>query len=209
MTINVNVDNTGANARPLIIFYEGPDRGLSENYDTAELAGNQSAKPKEAYQYLTARDPQPLVLNLNKDFKGILFAPNSPVIIKGNGHKMEGFVVAKEFVNDAGYNEYGDLTTSQLATTVKRRPVEGELPYNAKSFDEFRATYYNSFTAYKQKNFDEYEWVYDANAAFGLSSESHYAHFGITELERTVYTTLNPDQSKDMFFTTVRSKWIT
>ena len=209
MTINVNVDNTGADARPLVIFYEGPDRGLSESYDTAELAGNQTAIPKESYPNLTVRDPQPLVLNLNANFKGILFAPNSPVIIKGNGYKMEGFVVAKEFVNDAGCNSYGDLNTSPISYSVKRRPVAGELPYNAKSYEEFVTKYSSGFTAYKAANFANYEYVYDANAAFGLSADSHYAHFGITELDRTVYTTLNPDTSVDMFFTTIRSKWIT
>ena len=62
--------------RPLVIFYDGPER---INADTQK------------------RDPQPVILNLNADFRGILFAPNSPVVINGNGHKFEGFVIAKEF----------------------------------------------------------------------------------------------------------------
>ena len=43
-----------------------------------------------------------MTLNLEKDFRGILFAPNSPVCIKGNGHKLQGFVVAKEFIDEEG-----------------------------------------------------------------------------------------------------------
>ena len=207
INININVSNTGEKDRPLVIFYEGPDRGLTEAYDQAEISGNQTVNPKETYGELTLRDPQPLVLNLNADFRGILFAPNSPVIIKGNGHKFEGFVVAKEFyTGTTSSDSYGSL--KGIGNPTKRRPVEGELPYNAKSFDEFRATYYNSFTAYKQKNFDEYEYVYEMSS-FNLSSASHYDWFDIPELERTIYTYLNPDTSRDMFFTTVRSKWVT
>ena len=68
--INVNVDNTSDNARPIVLFYDGP-----------------------AYD-----ESLPVIFNLNADFKGILFAPNSPVVINGNGHKLQGFVVAESYV---------------------------------------------------------------------------------------------------------------
>lgn len=64
--------------RPLVIFYDGPEKNGT---DPAGI-----------------RDSQPVILNFNADFRGILFMPNSPVVINGNNHKFQGFVIAKEFV---------------------------------------------------------------------------------------------------------------
>ena len=72
--ININVDNTADNLRPLFFYYDGPDKIKSEN-----------------------APPQPLILNLNADFKGVLFMPDVPIVINGNGHTFEGFIVASEF----------------------------------------------------------------------------------------------------------------
>ena len=43
---------------------------------------------------------------------------------------------------------------------------------------------------------------------FELSPNSHYAYFGIPELERKVYLYLNEEVTKDMFFTIDRSNLI-
>lgn len=75
--IEVNVANTGENDRPLVFFYDGPQKFDESSH---------------------VRDSKPVILNLNADFNGILYAPNSPVVVAGNGHKFTGFVVAKEFV---------------------------------------------------------------------------------------------------------------
>ena len=61
--------------RPLVIFYDGPEKN----------------DPTSARQSL------PVIINLNEDFRGIIFMPNSPVVLIGNGKKFQGFVVAKEF----------------------------------------------------------------------------------------------------------------
>lgn len=85
IVINVNADNTGDNCRPLFIFYDGPDarRNMANNkIEPGQL------KPEEA---------QPIILNLNADFKGVLFVPDIPVIINGNNYKFEGFIIAKEY----------------------------------------------------------------------------------------------------------------
>ena len=83
--LNAKADNTetttinGKNVytkRPFVIFYMGP-----ETYEVDS----------------TERQSQPVVLNLYNDWNGILYMPNSPVVINGNGHKLTGFVVAKEF----------------------------------------------------------------------------------------------------------------
>ncbi|MBR1396662.1 MAG: hypothetical protein IJ563_03890 [Selenomonadaceae bacterium] len=95
VVININEPNTETNAdgsykyRPLIIFYDGP----IQLDPTSNI-----------------RKSKPVILNLNADFRGILFMPNSSVVINGNatekteetdkfdGYKFEGFVIAKDFV---------------------------------------------------------------------------------------------------------------
>lgn len=96
ITININQANTAKYTdaesnkgvpgsykyRPLFIFYDGP-----ENLDFAlDEKGNQ------------IRRAQPFVVNLNADFNGIIFVPESPAIIRGNGHTWNGFIIARSFV---------------------------------------------------------------------------------------------------------------
>lgn len=238
MFININANNTASNARPLIIFYEGPDRGLTEGVDDSERSDNQSGSPKSTYPNLTWRDSQPVILNLNADFSGILFAPNSPVAINGNGHNLHGFVVAKEFVrvttasdytvsngkyidangkewfkssqtnngitNTVFVDEYGNVDTRPLANAM--RPLGSAETLAGVPEDD-------AINQYKAQHSDM-EVVYKLDA-FNLGSDSYYDSFDIPELKRNVYTYEDnyTDDSKtnsvDMFFTTVRSRWIT
>ena len=123
--INVNVDNTSESARPIILFYDGP-----------------------AYE-----KSLPVILNLNADFKGILFAPNSPVVINGNNHKIQGFVVAESYVQlaDSGYSyiENYKMYTDSSGNVYYKEKIGGSyetvdkysLPYTynlaASQFDSF------------------------------------------------------------------------
>lgn len=86
--ININQSNMADNLRPLFFYYDGPDPH-----------GDTSGR-------LAPEDAQPVILNLNADFKGVLFMPDIPVVINGNGHKFEGFIVAKKYL-------YLDTTTGQ------------------------------------------------------------------------------------------------
>ena len=75
--------------RPVVIFYDGPEKIDMNSH---------------------IRDSKPVILNLNADFRGILFAPNSPVVINDNGHKFDGFIVAKRYYKfdknpGSGYSE--------------------------------------------------------------------------------------------------------
>ena len=81
--LNINQSNMAENQRPLVLYYSGPEQINPKDLD-------ENGKHK--------RDSQPVILNLNADARVILFAPNSPVVINGNNHKMQGFVIAKEFV---------------------------------------------------------------------------------------------------------------
>ncbi len=75
--INVNYTNTLENDRPMVFFYDGPEKINATSH---------------------IRDSKTVILNFNADFRGILYAPNSPVAILGNNHNFRGFIVAKKFV---------------------------------------------------------------------------------------------------------------
>ena len=79
--LNINSDNTVKDGdkykyRPVVMFYDGPEK-IDMNS--------------------RARTPRPIILNLNADFRGAIFAPTTAVIINPNGHKFYGFIVAKEY----------------------------------------------------------------------------------------------------------------
>ena len=80
LTLKIEVDNTKPEGeyRPLVIYYYGPQ-------DSDENVGG-------------GRESQPVTLELNANFKGILFAPYSPIIVKGNGHRIQGLVIGKSFI---------------------------------------------------------------------------------------------------------------
>ena len=84
--ININVSNMEEKYRPIVFFYDGAEDGES----------------------------LPVILNLNADFRGVLFAPNSPVVINGNGYDFTGFIVAQSFVelaeegDDNSVDEHGN-----------------------------------------------------------------------------------------------------
>lgn len=67
--IKINVSNTDDSERPLVFFYEG-----------------------DIY-----KNSFPVIVNLNADFRGVLYAPNSPVVVIGNGHSFEGFIIAQSY----------------------------------------------------------------------------------------------------------------
>ena len=103
IVININVDNT--NGRPLIFIYDKPQM----SYDSEEAR--------------RLREPLPIILNLNANFKGAVYAPNTSVVVSGgelndNGvweeHSLDGFIIAKDFVkfqefssSSAAFAQYG------------------------------------------------------------------------------------------------------
>lgn len=77
--INVNVSNMNESTdRPIVLFYEGATNG----------------------------DSYPVIVNLNEDFRGVVFAPNSPVVINGNDHEFKGFVIADSYVELMTEDDY-------------------------------------------------------------------------------------------------------
>ena len=95
LTLKINIDNMASGNRPLIIYYFGP-QDSDENVNAGRVS-------------------QPVTLELNANFKGILFAPYSPVIVKGNGHKIKGLVIGKYFIyNGEKISPYASHIYSKL-----------------------------------------------------------------------------------------------
>ena len=89
ININILADNTPKSTiagkyyyRPMLFFYDGP---VGDNDERG-----------------TGRKSRTVTLNLDKDFRGVLYAPNSPVCVQGNGHKFQGIIVAERIVDAAG-----------------------------------------------------------------------------------------------------------
>lgn len=109
IVININVSNLDDKYRPLFFYYEGPD-----------------ARPgkKDRVSILRPDLAQPVILNLNADFKGVLWMPDVPVVINGNGYIFEGFIVAKEYRyldtsqgTQVRYKSDGTILTSNRQTS--------------------------------------------------------------------------------------------
>ncbi len=204
--LNINQPNTGENDRPLVFFYEGPEK----------INGQSSV-----------RDSQPFVLTLNADARVILFAPYSPVVIRGNNHKMQGFVIAKEFVQLTTASDYYQEGGKYYNSSAKTKeyfyvPEEGTFvdsvgnvqtkPLENATRDRNDSEVFPEGAVTRIQN-ETYEKVYDFSV-FGLAEGSHYDSFKIAELKRNVYTYLDnytdeeKDDSVDMFFTTMRASWI-
>lgn len=123
-TENIKVDGktvTRYKDRPLFIFYTGP-----EKLNAADVDANGKH----------VRDSQPVVINLNADFNGVLYMPESPAIINGKGHTWTGYIVAKEFlaaktIEDYTSGDYKQVTDSYGNTLLVKKTVtvdESDVP---------------------------------------------------------------------------------
>ena len=164
--------------RPFFIFYKGPE---------VYVEGN------------SVRKSQPVILNLNADWNGILYAPNSPVVILGNGKKLTGFVIAKEFVQLAkkedytrnGYHEYQDLNGKPIL--VKPEDIFSESELNAKySSDDYKITKSDSdktLSVYKYEKVPKY-FIVDPRYVKGEAGATEESY--VEALKK--YRNLTPDK---------------
>ena len=158
--ININVSNLATGKRPLIFYYDGP---------------------------LEDRDPVPVILNLNADFKGVLYMPDVPVVINGNGkgvgdgngtnHTFEGFIIAKEF---RALDKTSGLKTAAYTVNSKRTT------YKVDSKNNVQTILIDG----------DYQELRDKLAYFYLSSSSKFRKFSIeTDLD---FTYIHYDANGDM-----------
>ena len=175
VVININVDNTADNYRPLFFFYDGPDARTVKNDD-----GNGEKK-------LTPKEAQPVILNLNADFKGVLWMPDIPVVINGNGHKFEGFIIAKEF-------RYLDTTrgTQVEYSTKGRKTYSADDPQSNIRIDPATGDVYSI-----KANGNNALSMYNNNAVgtdrFNLNNSSHFKQFKLEEEVNYMYVAYDFD----------------
>jgi len=143
ISINIQADNTVKNGagdyqyRPMIFFYDGP---VGENDERG-----------------VGRKSRTVTLTLEEDFRGILFAPNSPVHVEGNGHKFQGIIIAEKFVDANGNtidtpNHTGlDYSALDSATEAELQSFYAKLGFSKAKYDDFRAVRLN---VYNNPNMD-------------------------------------------------------
>jgi hypothetical protein len=149
ISINIKADNTEKDMygdykyRPMIFFYDGPV-GEDEDGDGIGERGK-------------GRKSKTVVLSLEEDFRGILFAPNSPVHVEGNGHKFQGIIIAEKFVDAAGNTidapSYEGLNYSNLdsATADELQSFYAKLGFSEAKYDDFHAV---RLSVYNNPNMD-------------------------------------------------------
>ena len=170
--------------RPFFIFYKGP-----EVYDESN----------------TVRKSQPVILNLNADWNGILYAPNSPVVILGNDKKLTGFVIAKEFVQLAtkedytnnGYSEYQDENEKPMLVKSDEVFTENELneEYPEADYKIKKSEDGKTISVYKLERVPKY-FIVDPNYVKGDENATEESY--VESLKK--YRNLTPDKIIQIHF---------
>ncbi|MBR1580819.1 MAG: Tad domain-containing protein [Selenomonadaceae bacterium] len=111
LIINVNVANTNEETdRPIFFFYDGPEKIDGKSTNTWNEIWRESWKYTDRYKN-NPRNSLPVIINLNEDFRGVFFFPNSPVVINGNDHNFRGIIVAEKFVTLKGADNFAATLT--------------------------------------------------------------------------------------------------
>ena len=164
--ININADNTADSKRPLFFYYDGPDAYKSNN-----------------------AAPQPVILNLNADFKGVLWMPDVPVVINGNGHTFEGFIVAKEYryLSTSGsqvkYSSNGKTITNASDNKIYVNTSNGNV-------NSVVATGANALATYNS-------YATKATNGFNLSSSSKFRTFTVDTDVKFMYVFYDNNKTLD------------
>lgn len=153
MIINVNASNMNEENRPMIFFYDGPQKYYSID---GKKEGKKQTKWeedwRETWKHLGYKDSAyvgndrnslPVIVNLFENFRGVFFFPNSPVVINGNNRDFKGFVVAEKFLKlkratDFPEEIYTGLATSQ-GYTYRKDDRDNEYYYK----DDYYMVYYH------------------------------------------------------------------
>lgn len=157
LIINVAVTNTQKDSsgeylnRPIVFFYEGPEKADETDTD----AGGKHI-----------RDSKPVILNLFADFRGIVFAPNSPVCINGNGFKWEGFAVGSDFCRLKTGDEYVAVTYNSKTYYVNENNLKSGSKHDGNIYVTWKkANYYVNEVHLRRKtdsDYDKYQYPYTA-----------------------------------------------
>ena len=180
--------------RPLIFFYEGPETNMDNMFMT-------QAKIPAVETDARKRQSKPIILNLNADFCGAIYAPNSPVTIVPNRHKFKGFVVAKSYkllktsgfssdedvkeITHANTDMYGNSLPSLTVYIKRENPAGNENDTTLNTYER----YTEGNVQFKDATAEEVENT--------LPSGSKYSIFNIEELKDTFFDPDNPYRPQD------------
>ncbi len=188
--------------RPIIFFYEGPETNADnlfltqkEKKDGIPADYNGLQRPKVRTQY---RMSKPVILNLNADFCGAIYAPNSPVVIVPNGHRFKGFVVAKSFKtlktkSESGFIEidHGKYTNKNMYNERLKNSNGNIIPFKLYVKTEYNPEYGQDATIPENQRSVRGEVQF--NDATPEEVEATFA-------EGSVYSIFNIEELKDTFF---------
>lgn len=164
LIINVAVTNTQKDSsgeyinRPIVFFYEGPEKATPEDVD-------------DGGKHI--RDSKPVILNLFADFRGIIFAPNSPICINGNGFKLEGFAVGSDFCRLKTGAEYVEVTYNDKTYYVNENNLKTTAHNGNKSVTWKGENYYVNEVHLRRaadSDYDKYQYPYTVT----INGEKYY-----------------------------------
>ena len=221
IVININQSNMSnpddeTTYRPLVFFYDGPETNVTNpNLTTAERA---SVKAKSAaateekvkvyhdsdgVKYINGvpygenetpyiRDSQPVIINLNADFSGVFYMPNSPVVLNGNGKNFKGFIVAKKYLalkTEDDFTKSGDKYYDSYGNEYFR------LVDNVNGFENVMFVDDKNNVQYKNVS-DDFKYQYGEFEAFGgtlleetfFTTDNNYYNFRIPKLSYNLLT---------------------
>ena len=174
ITITINGDQE----KPMVVAYDGPDPNREEK-DTPKVdvttgmtykkSGNSWVVTHNNYKNrFGSYDPNnlvltsstvsaPITINLDHDFKGVIYAPYSKVIVYGSG-KIDGFILAAEI------EDHGTSSNRKSHTTFSSIPnwyAEYDYKYDSSKQNWFKYTVYRVDANYSviYDVFHNYTWT--------------------------------------------------
>ena len=174
ITITINGDQE----KPMVVAYDGPDPNREEK-DTPKVdvttgmtykkSGNSWVVTHNNYKNrFGSYDPNnlvltsskvsaPITINLDHDFKGVIYAPYSKVIVYGSG-KIDGFILAAEI------EDHGTSSNRKSHTTFSSIPnwyAEYDYKYDSSKQNWFKYTVYRVEANYSviYDVFHNYTWT--------------------------------------------------
>ena len=211
--ININADNTAEEDRPMIFFYDGPEIIAGKSTKTWYEEWRESWKYPDKYEN-NPRKSLPVILNLNADFKGILFMPNSPVVINGNDKNFTGFIVAKEYyrlktADDFAENDHGGTKTVDESGSVVYKDDDGNITYTYTLITKEKSNLLKTFVDSEKDYVDVYpmfidergnvRYVEEAPSSFNLAS-SVYTSFNKVKLINPVTNNIVTTEVSDTMY---------
>ncbi|MBR4384802.1 MAG: hypothetical protein IKP64_14755, partial [Selenomonadaceae bacterium] len=145
--------------RPIVIFYDGPERYTTTN---------------------SIRDSLPIIVNLAAPVRAVIYAPNSPVVVIGDHQNdFRGFIVAKKYLRlkttadfeaeIENYDKANDAGTVVTNGQNYRAKEETDNPY----FGTMHGTYYRDNGEPKKIN-----WLYKKITNSGGNFDMYVDDYG-------------------------------